>query len=252
MLNSACGHSLQQRGELVHVVRADVPLVGPRVHGDALRAGLERDASAARVTLGMPRCRVLRSSATLLTLTDSAVRSVAARMPPVRQGGSSAAVRCRSAARRSSPGACAACGEPEMIVKQRAQHAAFSARQRRRARLLQRRSVLPCVERGLQCTSVAAPIARRRRRAPRRHRPRAAAHSARWRLHRLAASSVSRLEIRQQAGLAQQHQLEGAQRRLQPAPRRSPPSAGSVARRRRTAAGCGSCRASSFISSSLR
>jgi len=35
--------ALQQRGEFVHVVPADVALVGPRMHGDALGAGPEHD-----------------------------------------------------------------------------------------------------------------------------------------------------------------------------------------------------------------
>ena len=43
--------ALQQRRQIADIVRADVPLVGPRVHGDALRSGLEaqrRRASHAR------------------------------------------------------------------------------------------------------------------------------------------------------------------------------------------------------------
>ena len=42
-------------------------------------APASRHSVAARRTLGMPRCRVLRSSATLLTLTDSAVARLARR-----------------------------------------------------------------------------------------------------------------------------------------------------------------------------
>ena len=43
MLNSASRPVLQQRGELAHVAGADVALVGSRMDGDAVRAGLERD-----------------------------------------------------------------------------------------------------------------------------------------------------------------------------------------------------------------
>jgi hypothetical protein len=69
----ALGPGLQQFGELVHVVGPDVALIGP---GCTVMpcAPACRHSSAARVTLGMPRWRVLRTSATLLTLTDSAVR----------------------------------------------------------------------------------------------------------------------------------------------------------------------------------
>ena len=41
------GPVLQHRRELAHVAGADVALVGPRVHGDAVRAGLEGDARQA-------------------------------------------------------------------------------------------------------------------------------------------------------------------------------------------------------------
>jgi hypothetical protein len=37
----AVGPGLQQLGQLEHVVRADVALIGPGVHGDALRTGLQ-------------------------------------------------------------------------------------------------------------------------------------------------------------------------------------------------------------------
>ena len=36
---------LQQRGDLVHVVGTDVALVGPRMHGDARRPGLQAQRS---------------------------------------------------------------------------------------------------------------------------------------------------------------------------------------------------------------
>jgi hypothetical protein len=63
---------LQQRGEVVHVVRADVALVGPRVHGDAVGAGLQASVARAHDARDAQVARVAQQ-ATLLTLTDSAV-----------------------------------------------------------------------------------------------------------------------------------------------------------------------------------
>jgi hypothetical protein len=73
---AACSSACQ----VVHVLRADVSLIGPRVHGDALGAGLQAGLGAtASARSGMPSARVLRSSATLLTLTESAQRPSCAR-----------------------------------------------------------------------------------------------------------------------------------------------------------------------------
>ena len=48
----------QQRSELVHVARADVALVGPRVHGDALRAGQHGDARQRHHVGHLERARI--------------------------------------------------------------------------------------------------------------------------------------------------------------------------------------------------
>jgi hypothetical protein len=72
--------ALQQRVQLAHVGGADVALVGARVHGDAVGAGLQRqrgDVQHVRDASG----RELRSSATRLTLTDSAVQPRPRREP---------------------------------------------------------------------------------------------------------------------------------------------------------------------------
>src|SRR5690606_3248879 len=44
----AAGPGLHERGEVEHVLAADVPLVGPRVNGDALRARLQAQLGRAR------------------------------------------------------------------------------------------------------------------------------------------------------------------------------------------------------------
>ena len=56
---------------LVHVGRADVPLVRPRVDGDAVRPGLERDRRQRDDARDVQVGRVLRRVAILLTLTLS-------------------------------------------------------------------------------------------------------------------------------------------------------------------------------------
>ena len=155
--------SLHQRGELVHVVRADVALVGPRVHGDAVRAGLEDAASAARVTLGMPRWRVLRSSATLLTLTDSAVRPHARWASGATSGfiGSGGSALRAASARRPSPGACAAAGASRDDSEARARSWLRSGAERQPRRRRAARRARPLSQRGLQRRSARAPSTRR-------------------------------------------------------------------------------------------
>ena len=56
---------LQQRGELAHVAGADVALVGARVHGDAVRAGLERDRRRP-TTLGIAECALVAQQGDLV------------------------------------------------------------------------------------------------------------------------------------------------------------------------------------------
>ena len=79
---------------------------------------------AARVTLGMPSVRVLRSSATLLRLTDSAVVPRCGSRPVVSRGFIEGAVIARDSARRASPGECAASACPD---DSEAAHAASSS-----------------------------------------------------------------------------------------------------------------------------
>ena len=49
---------LQKLGELVHVLRADVPAVGARMNGDAMRACIERDLGRSRDAWDAQRTRV--------------------------------------------------------------------------------------------------------------------------------------------------------------------------------------------------
>ena len=72
MLYSTAMFPAQVR-ERIDIVRGDMPLIGARVHGDALRAGGMMAVSAALRTDGSAPPRELRSTAILLTLTLSAV-----------------------------------------------------------------------------------------------------------------------------------------------------------------------------------
>ena len=60
----------QVRGDLVHVARRDVALVGARMHRDARRAGVDARRGRRRARTESSPPRELRSVATLLTLTE--------------------------------------------------------------------------------------------------------------------------------------------------------------------------------------
>ena len=252
MLNSACGHCLISAARSCTSCCADVALVGPRMDGDAVRARFQRDRRSARDARECRAWRVLRSSATLFRLTDSAV----APRRGIESGGEQWVH--RSACQRSR-----FCSVEHHLARAQHWRAAddSEAGAQHRLELGQARARtpaaaparLPCVERSLQADQrrcrawPASPrardgdasfgeqrVARVPRRAPRQRR----------------ASPGSRSGSRP-ISLQQRH-LEGAQRRLRLRLVVAAPARAVSAHRRRTARRCGSSRASSFISSSLR
>ena len=209
-------------------------------------------ARSARRRSGIASGRVLRSSATLLTLTDSAVPLPRGSRPVVTRG-FIARVRSRPASglvpRASLAGAQA--GGAEMIVKLGAQQAAAArpapARRRAAARRCRRRRARPApspVRRRWWLASVAPGAATT---------PASAARGSARSAPAPAARSRSRCRGRA-AGRSRcsSTQLERAQRRLAARLAGIAERGAGWRRRRRTAPGAGRARASSCISSSLR
>jgi hypothetical protein len=119
----------QQRGQLVHVVRADVAFVGPRVHGDAVGAGLQAQRGGAHDAGDAQVARVAQQGHLVDVDRQRSAPAVAGVGVPVRRRGVHAVgARFRpGAARRAAPGACAV-GVAQMIVKQFAQRPAQGRR----------------------------------------------------------------------------------------------------------------------------
>ena len=245
MLNSARGQSFSSAASSCTSCGADVALVGPRVHRDAVRAGLAARSVAARVTLGMPSVPRVAQQRDLVEV-DRQRGARRRRRRRGRRGGSSSmqlpglriSWRVRSIA------------SAEMIVKQRAQL---------RLQLGQRAGAQPRAAAARSPPSSAACSARQRRAAeaarPRSSTRRDAGLGVRRVAllgRRAADASASRCRAR-----AAGRSRAAAPARTRAAPPASPASSPRQQRqrrrrRRRTAAGADRARASSFISSSLQ